>query len=1075
MAVVPLRSSEPVPISLNPRSTVRIWNCFGIGSSRARVSRIPTALRVLLLVVSMAGGLGWDGTAYAETVVVVGTAGSDGADGAVGSPGLPGEPGEDGASATAIAGQPGEDNFATATGGAGGRGGRGGDAAAMSGADGGAGGDGGDGGAAIAEATVIGSSQARATASGGRGGRRGEGGIGSSPGLDGAPGSRGGAGGRAIATARAERSSARVSDGEASALDVRARASGGRGGSDPFADGGNAGGGDAEARAVGQATGNGSSDEHHGVSAEAFGGRRRGSAAGGSALAEAEGSASHGSLAVTATAVGGLSGRHGSIIEGASGGGGNATAIARGELAGTGDLDVDASVIAFSDDADSASAEAEGISTGGGDVRVSSSVERRSFTNEQATELHDAVRGATAGTLTLSQSVSTFSGEARTSLVGENGGGGALILDVAAFSGTDPLTAHASDGGDVVVGDVIGRSTTGADVDVRVRARGATVRTERSGSGGTSERARVEGISNGGQVSVSADYRGENAFIVVEAGGTRTGADGASLVMEDVVSGTTAGSLALEQIARGGNGRSIFTLFPTDVDRLIGGSGGDVVNRLTHSASASSALLVAESRGGRGGRLAGNVPPSGRGGSGGVAQTVLDGSNDAGNLEVRGMSHGGDGGGFVSGAGDGGEAVIDLRGRTFGDGQRVVVLPGSGTRQFGTAAFGGQGGSLGSGFGGPSPTPGALAGDGGAARSHSEGIAEGDSEVEVVAGARAGGGGNGASPFFGGPSGVGGRGGDASSTAIATGAGSSLVSALSRASGGRGGFAVGAGGDGGDAEATATAAGLGVVESIAHASGGEGGRAGARVGSARARAEASGATVLAQAEAASGRRSNAFLAARVSRQQSGSTAVEATSGVLASSGWTGSDAMGSARITSQPEAGALDAAFAAHPGLPGSTTSARIGAFGEWRSEGADLGLSTQRVELDITLATPEVETDLLLAVFELESSGGGFLELAFDLELDGEAFGDRVVLESLADARVWFAELIDLGSAFADRPGVGGTPAVRAIFEITQEAGQSVRFGMGAVVPEPSTAVLLGLGLALAAARRPGVGTSNE
>jgi hypothetical protein len=254
------------------------------------------------------------------------------------------------------------------------------------------------------------------------------------------------------------------------------------------------------------------------------------------------------------------------------------------------------------------------------------------------------------------------------------------------------------------------------------------------------------------------------------------------------------------------------------------------------------------------------------------------------------------------------------------------------------------------------------------------------------------------------------------------------------------------------------------------------GRADARGGSARARAEASGATVLARAEVVSGRETNAFLAARVSRQQAGSTVVEATSGFEATSGSMGLDAAGSARITSRPDAVALDAAFAAQPELAARATSGRLGALAEWRSDGAEQGLSTQRVELDITLAQPEVETNLLLAIFELGSSGGGFLELAFDLELDGEAVGDRVVLESLADARAWFAGLIDLGSAFADRPGVGGTPAVRAIFEITQEAGQSVRFGMGAVVPEPSTAVLLGLGLGLgsAAARRRKAGTAK-
>lgn len=71
-------------------------------------------------------------------------------------------------------------------------------------------------------------------------------------------------------------------------------------------------------------------------------------------------------------------------------------------------------------------------------------------------------------------------------------------------------------------------------------------------------------------------------------------------------------------------------------------------------------------------------------------------------------------------------------------------------------------------------------------------------------------------------------------------------------------------------------------------------------------------------------------------------------------------------------------------------------------------------------------------------------------------------------DANTYFSSLLFLGQAFLDEFPNEGDPAVRAIFEVTASKGQSVGYGLAAVVvPEPSTALLLGIGLALTATLR--------
>ncbi|HEB88531.1 MAG TPA: PEP-CTERM sorting domain-containing protein, partial [Deltaproteobacteria bacterium] len=72
-----------------------------------------------------------------------------------------------------------------------------------------------------------------------------------------------------------------------------------------------------------------------------------------------------------------------------------------------------------------------------------------------------------------------------------------------------------------------------------------------------------------------------------------------------------------------------------------------------------------------------------------------------------------------------------------------------------------------------------------------------------------------------------------------------------------------------------------------------------------------------------------------------------------------------------------------------------------------------------------------------------------------------------------YFASLLVLGDAFLDQFTGRTAPAVRVIFDVTSGAGQDVAYGLAAVVvPEPSTGLLLGLGLVWVAIRRDRSGT---
>jgi hypothetical protein len=143
-------------------------------------------------------------------------------------------------------------------------------------------------------------------------------------------------------------------------------------------------------------------------------------------------------------------------------------------------------------------ATAEGHSTGGGAVTVTAQLLRNVDPTAAATDivLNDAASGSTSGLLTLKQTVSATVGDAITSLVATNPGGGALALEILARGGT---------GRDTVLGDILGTSTTGQAVSLLVQAAEAQdghIVLENRSAGGPPTPAHIHGESNGGAFPV---------------------------------------------------------------------------------------------------------------------------------------------------------------------------------------------------------------------------------------------------------------------------------------------------------------------------------------------------------------------------------------------------------------------------------------------------------------------------------------------------------------------------------------------------------------------------------------------
>jgi hypothetical protein len=738
-------------------------------------------------------------------------------------------------------------------------------------------------------------------------------------------------------------------------------------------------------------------------------------------------SSGDGAVTATATAIGG-------------GAGSAIASTAYGSSDGGGPVKVTATAVGGS----SVSATADGHSAGAGDVTVEASVDApHPYAQERVDiALHDAVSGSTAGRLTLRELVGMVydsDGDASASLHATNPGGGALNAVVGVRSGFS---------GDVVLGDILATSTTGADVSVAVLAvvipGGGRVVQENRSPGETPTPSRIYAQSNGGAVKTSVSFIAS------------PGRPGNSLEMVDVATGDTVGVLSLEQSAQGGYGLPRAFIAPGEFSP--GGSGGSARSSLTKDTASSALELRSSARGGP----AAFGPPS----SGGNATAIASGSNSAGSARVFARAEGGDGVGS-SAAGD---AVVEASASTTGDGHDVVIgqeIPafGSFTNPSFPVALGGTV------FSCPGCPAGTIYARGGTASSRSAGTAAGDSLVTVFDLAV---GGAGLSSTF---NTAGGSGGDASSTATAVGGGASTVKAKSEARGGPGGqqSATEAGPGGGDADANASATGLGRVESWARAVGGNSvfntsanptppvGPA----GSAIARATADGATGFARAEALTGTSALPQLRAQ-SEALVGSrrdVAAAATHGAALASAPSDPRLEGSAFFTGAPLSEDVDAALAGNSALAAAFEGegANMLALAHWTGDSGDdpLTLST---ELELVMNTSESTNKLVLGAFGTSVLGDGFESLTLSLTKNG--FSQRAVetFDTVDELMAFFTgTVLDLGI------GWNKGDKFLAHFDLVLGAGTHFEMGLGyaTAVPEPGTGLLLVFGLLVLARTR--------
>ncbi|MCG8587791.1 MAG: PEP-CTERM sorting domain-containing protein, partial [Proteobacteria bacterium] len=181
------------------------------------------------------------------------------------------------------------------------------------------------------------------------------------------------------------------------------------------------------------------------------------------------------------------------------------------------------------------------------------------------------------------------------------------------------------------------------------------------------------------------------------------------------------------------------------------------------------------------------------------------------------------------------------------------------------------------------------------------------------------------------------------------------------------------------------------------------------------------------------------------------------------------DALGTAQVVGRPSDELVAGARGRHEGLETLLTAepdARVLVLGEVSALGEENDqLSLQTIDLALDPEPADVRSGIELAIFSESVLGAGFEQLAFRLEVFGEVLGEEQTFASVEEADAFFASLLSVPS---DIVSPGGDSSIRAIFEISSLADQGITFGFAAVVvPEPSTGLLLGFGLALVVYRK--------
>jgi len=737
---------------------------------------------------------------------------------------------------------------------------------------------------------------------------------------------------------------------------------------------------------------------------------------------------------------------------------GSAALSAHAENAGVGDVTARSELITRGAGGGTYELEARGVSSGGADVFVSTTLRRRDVGGDAHSELHNTVSGSTAGNLSLSQQIFSDRGPIETSLVAENEGGGALELYVGGLVyRPEPGSFPSPPPGprNIEIGPAIGSSDSGAAVSVGVGATGESV-SRRVNEDGTM--APIRGTSNGGDAEVGASVAVWGVLDAEISDEVAIGGAGRSVEMDGWVEAETTGRIQLEQTASAAHGAGVGGFFTTTP--AVGGAGGDATSRIEQTGSSESIHVESTTNAGAGGTA--RSQSAATGGRGGIADSSAVTVNRSGEAVALSSAFGGRGGSATT-TGVGGAARSTAYAKSIGDDHRVQVGRGpeeSPGRIRPTGAVGGDAGSI---FRARDPS--IVAGAGGDASSTSMGRAAGDSEVDVYDRATGGTGGQGTSSRFR-EVGIGGRGGSAESAAVAQGSGLSRVSARSDAIGGNGGVMADGVGRGGDASASARARGFGAVFASSSAIGGVVQGAGGIGGDATALSIANGGFGSAEAVAVHSAEFGERLGATVERDVVGISRVSAHATRAALATGRPKTVDGYASIWSSPSDADIAQATGLHAELAAFVQSderADIVAMGEWGARAGDEGAVNQRVELDITLQQNQRLDPISIAIFETSVLGDGFGSLAFSVEVGGEQVGETNLFDDLASARAFFASMFSIGDAFADSPDRFGafSDGLKLIFDVVVEGREGIHLGFAAVViPEPSTGLLIGFGL---------------
>jgi len=552
---------------------------------------------------------------------------------------------------------------------------------------------------------------------------------------------------------------------------------------------------------------------------------------------------------------------------------------------------------------------------------------------------------------------------------------------------------------------------------------------------------------------------------------------GRDIRFRNLPSGETTGALHLGQSLAAGSGSRLETTSEAfdamEPARYRDIDGGDAHNELDYVESVDRLDLHGETNGGSGGTVRVRSLETFRtrtaaSGDGGDAHTIIRGVNDAGSIHASGRSFGGRCGGCdATLEGSSGVSIVDVEIRSLGDGHDVtagLVLDADG-RPIG-GSFAESQAFL------PRPA-GPMATIPWSADTRSVGIAEGDSRVASYA--QSTGNGGGVSPdhmTF------------ARASSTSRGNGVSTVEADAWAEGGGRGARLENGRFVSATVAEASAEGLGAVRASAFARG----RSIAErniLADAEATAHGRGAELRLNAGVESSRRfpdtddprafgppalsSNLDFVGRGAATIHGVTRHGDGLLELADGGKAGHDVRFS--WVGDPSGESRDRIVEASALLSGYE---RAGETVLTRAAGQlqvapgrqdEVGDSIRSIDSTFLLdiAAPAEGERLLVTVFDLEAVGAGFDTLTLSIE---DVHGDVLVdatFQSLDEAVRFFKnQVIDLGRFDDDVPGYETAPRLTTRWEVTAKGGDGVSIGWGlTIVPEPGTALLLGLGLA--------------